>query len=193
MFSAISRFSAPRVSFTSFRYCKSLLTSCVMMRLGASEGIVVRLDAMEGTFPRGVVTLSLIDTDGVEGDGEGGRGTMSGSACGLTLTSLRMLHEECIRTEGGLDGCSGSLASSVYGVESNDGSVCISNSNSDGAMRKELIDTDDTVEIVDGVRLSVTVTAGKSAWTGVGEGTLGRSEIEDCVGVSSDDGGEGSV
>lgn len=49
---------------------------------------------------------------------------------------------------------------------------------------------DDTVEMVDGVRESVTAGIGCALATGVG-GTLGRSEIESCVGVSSDDGGDG--
>lgn len=51
---------------------------------------------------------------------------------------------------------------------------------------------DETVEMVDGVRESVTAGIGCALATGVG-GTLGRSEIESCVGVSSDDGGDGSV
>ena len=79
------------------------------------------------------------------------------------------------------------------GVDSSDGSVRMSSSNSDGAMRDELIETDDTVEIVDGVRDRVTAGMGNSTRTGVGDGALGRSEIVDCVGVSSDDGGDGSV
>lgn len=81
----------------------------------------------------------------------------------------------------------------VDGVDSKDGSVLKSNSNSDGAILDELMDTDDTVDIVDGVRLSVTAGSENSAWTGVGEGTLGSNERLDCVGVSSEDGGDGSV
>ena len=60
-------------------------------------------------------------------------------------------------------------------------------------MRDELIDTLDTLDIVDGVRESVTTGIGNSRGTGVGDIAVGRSEIVDCVGVSSDDGGEGSV
>ena len=88
---------------------------------------------------------------------------------------------------------SGSLICSVDGVESKDGSVLKSSSNSDGAILDELIDTDDTVEIVDGVRESVTVTAGgKSRRTGTGVVTSGSSDMLDCVGVSSADVGDTS-
>lgn len=85
------------------------------------------------------------------------------------------------------------MTDSTDGVDRSDGSVRTSSSNSDGAMRDELIETDDTVEIVDGVRESVTAGMGNSTRTGAGDTALGRSEIVDCVGVSSDDGGDGTV
>lgn len=53
-------------------------------------------------------------------------------------------------------------------------------------MREELIDTDETVDTLDGVLVSIEA-RGKSVGSGVGEGTLGSSEIVDCVGVSSGD------
>ena len=50
------------------------------MWLGASDATVSKLDAIDGTFPRGVDKLTLIDTEGVDGDGEGGSGTNNGNA-----------------------------------------------------------------------------------------------------------------
>lgn len=45
------------------------------------------LDAMEGTFPLGVVMLNLMDADGVDGEGDGGRGTNSGNACRRSVSN----------------------------------------------------------------------------------------------------------
>ena len=50
------------------------------MWLGASEATVVRVDAMDGTSPRGVEMLTRIEGDGVGGTGEGGRGMNKGAA-----------------------------------------------------------------------------------------------------------------
>lgn len=46
-------------------------------------------DKIEGTSPRGVVTLSFMDTDGVDGEGDGGRGTNSGRACIKLMSDVR--------------------------------------------------------------------------------------------------------
>lgn len=75
---------------------------------------------------------------------------------------------------------------SVAGTESNDGSVETSSSNSEGAMRDELIDKDDTVDTLDGVLVSI-LARGKSVGSSDGEATLGSNDMVDCVGVSSSD------
>lgn len=68
------------------------------MWLGASDGIVERLDAIDGTSPRGVDILRRIDTDGVGGTGEGGRGTNNGNACGvLSAIELRTIEYNAYR------------------------------------------------------------------------------------------------
>lgn len=66
-------------------------------------------------------------------------------------------------------------------------------SNSDGAIREELIDTDDTVDSMDAER--VNVTSGGTSCLGArsGEYRLERSDSVDCVGVSSNDGVDGTV
>lgn len=56
---------------------------------------------------------------------------------------------------------------------------------------EELIDTDETVDTEDGVRMSVGT--GASVDIGVGEGTLGGSETVEGVGVNDDEGDEGKV
>ena len=93
-------------------------------------------------------------------------------------------------TDGALEG---NLRTSVYGVPNNDGSVLTSSSNSDGAIRDELIDTDDTVEIIDAERVSVTSGGTNSLGTRKGEYWLGSRESVDGVGVRSGDGVDGSV
>ena len=66
-------------------------------------------------------------------------------------------------------------------------------SNSDGAILEELIDTDDTVDSIDAERVNVTSGGTNCLGTRNGEYWLGRSESVDAVGVSSEDGGEGTV
>ncbi len=75
----------------------------------------------------------------------------------------------------------------MYGVPSNDGSVLTSRSNSDGAILEEFIDTDDTVDSIDAERVNVTSGGTNCLGMRSGEYWLGRSEIVDCVGVSSAD------
>ena len=45
---------------------------------GTSEGTVSRSEWIEGTLPRGVLTLTAMLTEGVDGTGEGGMGIING-------------------------------------------------------------------------------------------------------------------
>lgn len=92
---------------------------------------------MEGASPCGVVILTLIVADGVDNEGDGGKGTMGGE------TGLRANGELAV------DSSEGSV----------DGSISeIGKSNSDLASRiEERIEMDEAVDTDDGVRDSVTV------------------------------------
>ncbi|KAL6309466.1 hypothetical protein BKA93DRAFT_760217 [Sparassis latifolia] len=127
------------------------------------------VDITEGTSRRGVLRLTLIVTDG--GEGEGGRGIPRGDTALIGTGDGERAVE---RRDGSVEGAI------------TEGSTMDGTSKSDRASNiEELMEIDDTEE---GERERV---MGDSADIGVGDGILGESDALAGVGVNDGDGDEG--